>query len=80
MSNELSRREMSREEHNRLHELLHTLCVHLPTDFEPYGQRSREEDWARIVRAVAGTSWNWSGRWAPTGASAPIIRARALDC
>src|ERR1700749_2678155 len=44
MSNELSKREMSREEHDRLHGLLHTLCAHLPTDFEPC-ERSREEDW-----------------------------------
>jgi hypothetical protein len=36
---------MSREEHGRLHELLLKLCIHLPTDFEPWGQRSREEDW-----------------------------------
>jgi hypothetical protein len=42
----LSERIVSREEHQRLHELLHTLCVRLPTDFEPYGQRSRETDWA----------------------------------
>lgn len=41
----LSKRTISREEHDRLHELLHTLCAHLPTDFEPWGQRSREEDW-----------------------------------
>ena len=40
---ELSKREISREEHDRLHELLHSLCVHLPTDFEPWGRRSREE-------------------------------------
>jgi hypothetical protein len=45
MSNKLSNREMPREEHDRLHELLHTLCVHLPTDFEPWGERSREKDW-----------------------------------
>lgn len=45
MSNELSRREMSREEHHRLHELLLELCTSLATDFEPYGRRSRETDW-----------------------------------
>lgn len=45
MSNELSRRVMSREEHHRLHELLLELCTPLPTDFEPYGRRSRETDW-----------------------------------
>jgi hypothetical protein len=26
---------------DRLHDLLHTVCRHLPTDFEPYGQRER---------------------------------------
>lgn len=36
---------MPREEHGRLHELLLTLCTRLPTDFEPFGQRSRETDW-----------------------------------
>ena len=47
MSNELSKREMPREEHHRLHELLLELCTPLPTDFEPWGERSREseEDW-----------------------------------
>jgi hypothetical protein len=45
MNNELSKRTMTREEHHHLHELLLTLCTYLPTDFEPYGQRSREEDW-----------------------------------
>jgi hypothetical protein len=45
MSRSLSKRTITREEHHRLHDLLHTLCVHLPTDFEPYGQRSRETDW-----------------------------------
>lgn len=25
--------------------MLHTLCVNLPTDFEPYGQRNRKTDW-----------------------------------
>lgn len=45
MPSELPKREMTREEHHRLHELLHTLCVHLPTDFEPWGERSREENW-----------------------------------
>jgi hypothetical protein len=45
MSNEVSRREMSREEHHWLHELLLELCTPLPTDFEPYGRRSRETDW-----------------------------------
>jgi hypothetical protein len=24
-----------------LHDLLHTVCRHLPTDFEPYGKRER---------------------------------------
>ncbi len=24
-----------------LHDLLHTVCRHLPTDFEPYGRRER---------------------------------------
>jgi hypothetical protein len=56
MSNELPRREMSEEEHDRLHELLHALCVHLPTDFEPWGERSREGIGGRTVRAGAGTS------------------------
>lgn len=41
----LSKRIVSRKEQHRLHELLHTLCPHLPTDFEPYGQRSRDTDW-----------------------------------
>lgn len=45
MSEGLSKRTISREERHRLHELLHTLRVDLPTDFEPYGRRSREEDW-----------------------------------
>jgi hypothetical protein len=45
MAEGLSKRAISREEHRRLHELLHTLCISLPTDFEPYGQRSRETDW-----------------------------------
>lgn len=30
---------------DNLHNLLHSLCTHLPTDFEPYGERSRETDW-----------------------------------
>ena len=25
----------------RLHDLLHAVCRHLPTDFEPYGKRER---------------------------------------
>jgi hypothetical protein len=25
----------------RTHDLLHTVCRHLPTDFEPYGKRER---------------------------------------
>ena len=29
-------------EKRELHNLLHSLCVHLPTDFEPYGERSLE--------------------------------------
>lgn len=45
MGESLPKRTVTREEHRRLHELLHTLCVRLPTDFEPYGQRSRETDW-----------------------------------
>ena len=45
MGEELSKRTLSRDEQQRLHELLHTLCAHLPTDFAPYGQRSREGDW-----------------------------------
>lgn len=36
---------MSRDEQQQLHERLHSLCVHLPTDFEPFGKRSREDDW-----------------------------------
>jgi hypothetical protein len=28
-----------------LHDLLWKLCQKLPTDFEPYGQRSRDDDW-----------------------------------
>jgi len=35
---------MSREEHDRLHDLLHKLCVHLPTDFEPWGERKNDEE------------------------------------
>jgi hypothetical protein len=27
------------------HNLLHHLVQHLPTDFEPYGSRSRTDDW-----------------------------------
>ncbi len=27
-----------------MHELLHKICRHLPTDFEPYGQRKRNAD------------------------------------
>jgi len=45
MSEDLSKRSISREEHDRLHELLLKLCKPLPTDFEPWGNRSREEDW-----------------------------------
>jgi len=26
---------------DRLHDRLHTVCRHLPTDFEPYGKRER---------------------------------------
>lgn len=33
---------MSKE---NLHNKLHSLCTNLPTDFEPYGERSRETDW-----------------------------------
>lgn len=29
-------------EHSSLHEHLHTLCHHLPSDFEPYGERERD--------------------------------------
>lgn len=28
-----------------LHDLLWKLCQKLPTDFEPYGRRSRDDDW-----------------------------------
>jgi hypothetical protein len=45
MSEELPKQALARDEQRQLHELLHTLCVHLSTDFEPYGQRSREDDW-----------------------------------
>ena len=45
MPRELSKREVTREEHRRLHELLLTLCTRLPTDFEPFGRRSRETEW-----------------------------------
>jgi hypothetical protein len=34
-----------REKANRLHATLHRLCKHLPSDFEPYGKRSRDDDW-----------------------------------
>lgn len=67
MSESLSKRTVSREEHRRLHELLHTLCVNLPTDFEPYGRRSRETDWGpdcscsclhfRKLEEPLGTDW-----------------------
>jgi hypothetical protein len=67
MSEGLSKRTITREEHHRLHELLHTLCVHLPTDFEPYGQRSRETDWGpdcscgclhfRGLEGLLGSDW-----------------------
>ncbi|HEU4597987.1 MAG TPA: hypothetical protein VFS10_22865 [Pyrinomonadaceae bacterium] len=67
MAEGLSKRTVSREEHRRLHELLHTLCVRLPTDFEPYGQRSRETDWApdcscgclhfRELEGMLGADW-----------------------
>lgn len=45
MDEGLSKRTITPEEHRRLHELLHTLRVNLPTDVEPYGRRSRETDW-----------------------------------
>lgn len=45
MGDRLSKREISREEQRRLHELLLELCTPLPTDFEPWGRRSRDEDW-----------------------------------
>jgi hypothetical protein len=45
MSVGLSKRTLTRDEQRGLHELLHTLRVSLPTDFEPFGKRSREEDW-----------------------------------
>lgn len=45
MSVGLSKRTVTRDEQHRLHELLHTLRVSLPTDFEPYGERSREDGW-----------------------------------
>lgn len=45
MSANLFQRRLSKDEHRSLHHLLLELCPKLPTDFEPYGQRSREEDW-----------------------------------
>lgn len=45
MTRGLTKRTLSRDEQRQLHERLHALCVRLPTDFEPFGQRSREEEW-----------------------------------
>jgi hypothetical protein len=33
---------VKRQKEKTLHSLLHKLVVHLPTDFEPYGQRERD--------------------------------------
>lgn len=45
MPRALSKHEMTREEHHRLREVLLKICERLPTDFEPFGQRSRETEW-----------------------------------
>lgn len=67
MSADLFQRRLSKDEHRGLHRLLLELCPKLPTDFEPYGRRSRDEDWGPDcscgcrhflqLAGVLGTDW-----------------------
>lgn len=47
-----------------LHEHLHTVCRHLPTDFEPYGRRERNAadcscGCRRFLKLPGGLGYDW---------------------
>jgi hypothetical protein len=53
---------------SELHQRLLKMVQHLPSDFEPYGDRSRDDDWGLIALVVASISCRWRGNWVWIGA------------
>ena len=65
-----------------MHESLHTICRHLPTDFEPYGKRVRtgpdcSYGCRHFLKLPGDLAYDWGGVYQRTQPAFGVIDVRA---
>jgi hypothetical protein len=74
--------------HREWHDHLHTIARRLPSDFEPYGERDRDEDWGPdcscgcrwFLQLHGGLQYDWGVCANPASPRSGLLTFEHMGC